>query len=300
MTFNKMKLNQIFLLIIMLFSLFSTLYCYDCDQNLGCLLKKKFYGYISSISTRGDSRKMESNINYKNIFVFRDKITFYKASLPQENISEQEIQDLNKEMNEAHIEREIPFRHLTLECGKFQTKVCHAKNLPTITKSDAFKKIKAKIANADDKCVAFSFFDNAYSDVSEKLAILCITDPRQVKELLAFKSFLSRTVSRYHLLEANTRYDSSSGIEVHKGHYISYIGNKPTQVFASIRSKSILLTTDDKKKSFLKNIQLLGLRNTGAYSLRKASELKKLKEGWSDNLSSPPPLDCCIVMPSKV
>ena len=58
-----------------------------------------------------------------------------------------------------------------------------------------------------------------------------------------------------------------------------------------------MMVSDNKKKDFLGDIQYLGIRNSGAYSLRVATEKKKLKDGWSDALSSPPPLDCCIVMP---
>ena len=300
MTLMKMKFTYKLLMLVFILSIISSVYTFDCDQSLGCLLKKKFYGYISSSDTRGEPHKMESNINYKNIFVFRDKIVFYKASLPQENIAENEIPNLNPEMNESNIERLIPFTHVLLECGKFGTRMCQAKDLPLIGRSEPYNIIKAKIANADDKCIAFSFIDKSFAKVSEKIAVLCTTDPRQVKELLSFKNFLSRTVARYHLLEATTRYDSKAGIEITKGHFISYVAKKPTPVFASLRSDAILLTTDNKKKDFLMDIKLLGLRNSGVYSLRKATELKKLKDGWSDSLSSPPPLDCCIVMPSNI
>jgi hypothetical protein len=242
---------------------------------------------------------MESNVNFKNVFVFNDKIVFYKAKLPQENLAEQEISNLNSQMNESYIERLIPFRHLILECGKFQTRICHAKDLPDITKSEEYKVIKSKIQNSDDKCVAFTFYEYAFNDVAQKIAVLCITDSRQVKELLSFKNFLSRTVANYHLLEAITRYDSSTGIELANGHFISYVKNRPIKVFASLRSKGIFLTTDDSKQEFVKNIKYIGLRNTGAYSIKKAVELHKLRDGYADKLSIPPPHDCCVVMPSK-
>lgn len=293
----KMKFTYKLLLLTFILNIFTQINCFDCDQNLGCLLKKKFFGYVSSADTRGEAHKMESNINYKNIFVFRDKIVFYKANLPQENIAEQEVQNLNPDMNEAYIERLIPFRHILLECGKYGTRICQSKLLPLIGKSAAYTTIKSKIENADDKCIAFSFIESAFDKTTEKIAVLCTTDPRQVKELLSFKNFLSRTVLKYHFQEATTRYDAKAGIEVASGHFISYINNKPTQVFASFNSKSIMMVSDNKKKDFLGDIKYLGIRNSGAYSLRVATEKKKLKDGWSDALSSPPPLDCCIVMP---
>ena len=113
MTLMKMKFTYKLLMLVFILSIISSVYTFDCDQSLGCLLKKKFYGYISSSDTRGEPHKMESNINYKNIFVFRDKIVFYKASLPQENIAENEIPNLNPEMNESNIERLIPFLNAT-------------------------------------------------------------------------------------------------------------------------------------------------------------------------------------------
>lgn len=295
----KLKSSVNILIVIVLLNVLTTSYGFDCDQQLGCLLKKKFFAYVSNADTRGVGHSTESNINFKNIFVFRDKIVFYKASLPQENVSEQEVPGLNPQMNEAHIERLISFRYLNLQCGKYETRICHASELPQIAKSEAYKTVKAKIANSSEKCIAFTFFDEAYPTEEQKIAILCITDARQVKDLLAFKNFLSRKVAGYHLYEAVNRYDSSSGIEISNGHYISYINNKPTPVYASIREKSILLATDDTKRDYLTTIKLLGLRNSGAYSLRKASELKKLKDGWSDSLSSPPPLDCCLALPSE-
>jgi hypothetical protein len=294
-----MKLFSQITVIIFISFMITDMTCFDCDQNLGCLLKKKFYGYVSNADTRGVGHIMESNINYKNVFIFKDKIVFYKAKLPQENIAEQEVQNLNPQMNESYIERLIPFRHLILECGKYQTRICHTKDLPKISQSTEYTTIKTKIANADDKCVAFTFYEYSFQKVSEKIAVMCVTDSRQVKELIAFKNFLSNTVANYHLLEATTRYDASSGIELASGHFISYIKSKPIKVYASLRSKSIYLTTDDSKKEYVKNIKYIGLRNTGAFSVKKANELKKLKEGWADKLSSPPPESCCIVLPGK-
>ncbi len=271
----------------------------DCDEKLGCLLKKKFFSFVSNADTRGNPHSLESTTNYKNVYSFNDKLVFFKASLPQENISEQEIPGLNTQMNEAHIQRFVPFRHIRLECGKFQTRLCHAKDLPSITKSDAFKKIKLKIADADDKCLAFTFLEESFNKVTNKIAIICITDPRQVKELLIFKNFVSRSISKYHLLEAHNRFDASAGLELGNGHFITYFKEKTIPVYASLRSKSILLLTDDVKRSYVKEIKFLGLRNTGAWSVRKANELKKLKQGWADKLGIPPSVDCCIVMPSK-
>jgi len=299
MTFMKMKFSYKLLILTFFLSMLTTIYSFDCDQTLGCLLKKKFYGYISATDQRGEAHKMESNINYKNVYVFRDKIVFYKASLPQENVSEPEVPNLNPKMNESYIERLIPFRHVLLECGKFQTRICQASQQALIDQSKEFQIIKSRIANANDKCVTFSFIDSAFTKTEEKIAILCSTDPRQVKELLSFKNYFSRIVSRYHLEEANTRYDASAGIEIAQGRYISYIKNRPIPVIVSMRSNAILLVTDDKKREFLKRIDYLSLRNSGVFSLRRATDLKKLKDGWSDSFSTTPPLDCCIVMPSK-
>jgi len=305
MTFMKMKFSYKLLILTFFISMLATIYSFDCDQNLGCLLKKKFYGYISASDTRGKAHKLESNIDYKNIYVFRDKIVFYKASLPQENVSEPDVQDLNSMMNESYIERLITFRHVLLECGRFRTRICEASQQPLINQSKEFQIIKSRIANANDKCVTFSFIDSAFRETEEKIAILCITDPRQVKDLISFKNVFSSVVSEYHLKEANTRYDASEGIEIAKGKYISYINNRPMPVIVSMRSKGILLVTDDKlvkddkKKDFFKTIDYISLRKSGAYTLRRATEIKKLRDGWSDSLSTTPPLDCCIVMPSK-
>ncbi len=299
MTFStKMKLVNLVLLFYIITYL-PNIYCFDCDQNLGCLVKKKFWTYISAADNKGVAHKMETSINYKNVFVFKDKIVFFKATLPAQNIDEQPIPNLNDQMNEAHIERLIPFRHVKLECGKFQTRICHAKNLPLIAKSQAFKKIKGKIQSADETCIAFTFLDESYKEVSEKIAVICISDPRQIKQLLSFKNFLARIVLKYHLLEADSRFDASGGIQTSHGHFITYFKNKPVNVHASFRPKTILLTSDDAKRAFVNEIDLLGMRNTGSYTLRKAKELNKLKAGWSDKLSKPPPMDCCIVMPSK-
>ena len=128
---------------------------------------------------------------------------------------------------------------------------------------------------------------------------MCVTDPGLVKELLSFKNFLAGQISEYHLNEANTRYDSSGGIEIISGHYLSFHKNRLIPVVASLRDKSILLTSDDVKKEYVANIMLLGIRNTGAYSLKKAVDNKMLKEGWIDNLSTPPPFDCCVVLPGN-
>lgn len=298
MKFYKLKLNSLLVQAFLLIICLQAITAFDCSANMGCVMKKKFFGYVSTINNVGEGNELESNINYKNVFVFKDKIAFYKASLPQENVAEPEITNINKKINESNIIRVIPFRHITLECGYFKTSICHAKKLPNIAKSKSFNLIKAKIANADDKCIAFSFFDEAYKDISEKIAVLCITDPRQVKDLLQFKNDLARTINKYQLLQANNRYDASGGIVFKKGHYIAFVNNKPTNVIAKIKSKAILLVTDDAKEDFVKNIELLGLRNSGVYQLREATEKKKLKEGWNDSLSIPPPPDCCIVLPS--
>jgi len=290
-----MKLLVLFFII----SLLTYSNCFDCSQELGCQLKKKFYCFVSSSGTRGETKKLESTINFKNVYVFKDKIVFYKAKLPQENRAELEIPNLNRGMNEAYIERLIPFRHIILECGKFQTRICHSKDLPAITKSEEYKVIRKEIENADDKCVAFTYYDRAYKTEGEKTALICVTDTGQINELLAFKNFLSRSISEYHLEEANNRFDASEGIEIFKDHYITYKNNKPIQVKADVRGKSILLTTDDDKNEYVKSIQLIGLRNSGAYSIQRANELKKLKEGWADQLNFPPPQDCCIVLPSN-
>ena len=69
MTF-KMKFTSQLLYLTFLLSIFTQMSCFDCDRQLGCLLKKKFFGYVSSVDNVGQARKMESNINFKNIFVF--------------------------------------------------------------------------------------------------------------------------------------------------------------------------------------------------------------------------------------
>ena len=182
----------------------------------------------------------------------------------------------------------------------FKNRICHAKDLPDISSSNEFRHMKTQIANADDKCVAFTFYDSSYKkEVSEKIAVICVTDPGLVKELLSFKNFLSRTVAEYHLNQANTRFDSFAGIELLRGKFITYVKGKPKPVMASLRDKAILLTSDDSQQLFVKNILLLGARNTGAYSVKKATEFKKLKEGWADKLTQPPIADCCMVLPGN-
>ena len=274
-------------------------HCTDCKIEYGCLLKKKFYGFISSATTMGVGLPKTSEVNFKNIYVFTDRIVFYKAKLPQENEDETEIIGLNKLMDESNILRSISFQHIILECGKLFQSLCHAKNFPHILHSKPFNTIKSIINNAAEKCLAFTFLDEAFTDASDKIAIICIKDKLQMLDLLNFKGFVSKAIESYQLQSAISRFESSNGIAHLTNHFISYINNKPVNVVATFFGKGILLSSDDKDARFLNFISYYNLRNTGAYRLRKATEMKKLKDGWAEKMRASPPEDCCIVMPGK-
>lgn len=282
-----MKLKIKIILLILSLTIIPNVYSINCDQNLGCLLKKKFYGYVSGANTNG-----QANIDDKNVLVFRDKIVFYKEN------------SMTDEINKSNAEIIIPFEQLNLECGKFQTRVCHAKDLVNIKKTNEYKKIKENILNAGDKCIGFTFTNNINRS-TKNLAVLCVNEANHIKDIITFKNFLSQAVTKHLLLVSDKRVEKLSRLIANLRDSVD-CGSKEYQVLKALISDAgkssistdckiimqyspeVFLTKKDYcLKHFIdeieKMLKLVSLANENFWNSLKSCVYNKFGFDFSDN-----------------
>ena len=200
-----MKSKQSLVILLLLLHVMMILAKPRCELRQGCILRSKFFAHVNYQHQNGKALPLKSALNYKIIYLYKDRLIFYSSTKSTENGLELE-NILTKKTDEMSVERIINFAEIILDCGKFKNKLCHAQNYPPIMSVPYFKKIKKRIStNPDIKCIAIPFYENAYKLSHEKTAFVCINEMRQMIQLIDFKNTLSRAIEAYQMKLADDR-----------------------------------------------------------------------------------------------
>lgn len=272
-----------------------------CKKEHGCLLRTKYFSYVSFQSQAGLPVPYKSSFDYKIIYVFEDRLVFYRSSIPMESGLEMELKsEIPKAVDEANIERIIYFSEITLDCGEFYNRLCYAGDYPQIQKLENYKKIESKINTSPDvKCIVIPFFENSYKVAHEKVAFICVEDIKQILELIKFKQFLSRTIESNHFLLGSDRFNSFNGLLRNQTPFIYFSSNskKSLNVLARLFGKKVILVTNDKVTHAIKEVSLYQYYNEGVYSVKGAIKRGLINNEWNNDLDIHPFDDCCLVFP---
>jgi hypothetical protein len=292
---------SVFVLIILL--KFTSSQFNTCKKYNGCLLRTKFFSYVSFQSQDGSPRNLKSSLDNKIIYLYTDRMVFYTSEFPLETELEIEKKDEEpKLVDESRIERIIYFSEIILDCGKFNNNVCHAKSFPHIRKIKTFNLIKRKIPFMPDiKCLVVPFFESSYEFIHDKVAFICIQDFKLLLDLLEFKHTLSRAIEQYQFKLGNDRFSSFNGILREKMPFIYFNQNrKGINVIGKLFGKKISLVKNDKYSILIKTISLYQYHKWKCLIVKKAIEKKLISDNWKDDFDMKPNDDCCIVFPDRI
>lgn len=268
-----------------------------CDLKLGCLMRVKYFTIVSFQTKLGKAAPLKSSMNYKLIYVYKDRIVFYSSSRSTE-ISLELENDMTKLVDEMNIERVINFSNIILDCGKYHNRLCMAQKYPEIEKIPEYKSIKEVIStNPDVKCIVVPFFENSYKLSHEKLAFICIQGIRQLQKLIEFKNFLSRTVESNQISLGKDRFNSFNGIKRDQEKFILFNKNKAVQVIAKLYGKKISIVTNDKSTAHVMDYSLYQVRLSGVYFADQALKKKLIKPNWNRSFEMKTTPECCLVFP---
>ena len=282
-----MKSKQSLVILLLLLHVMMILAKPRCELRQGCILRSKFFAHVNYQHQNGKALPLKSALNYKIIYLYKDRLIFYSSTKSTENGLELE-NILTKKTDEMSVERIINFAEIILDCGKFKNKLCHAQNYPPIMSVPYFKKIKKRIStNPDIKCIAIPFYENAYKLSHEKTAFVCINEMRQMIQLIDFKNTLSRAIEAYQMKLADDRFSGFNGQRRTQAQLIYFKDNKPQQVLGRLYGKRISLLTNDKTAAFIKDFSLFQTIKSGIYYVSDAIKQGLLSKDWN----------CCLVLP---
>jgi len=272
-----------------------------CEFKTGCLMRKKYFSYVTFQDINGDKQETKTFPTYKIIYVYTDRIVFYTSTQGVSPSIEKE-KTVSKMTDESNIERVIYFTDIILDCGSSQNQLCYAGNYPQILKLKTYKLIQKYIPqSADIKCFTVPFFESSYKLKHEKVAFLCINDLRGLESLIKFKNRLSRTIDKYQMKLGGDRFNSYNGL-LRKQRPFIYLKNliTPIPVIARLFGKKIVLVKNDKSASYVEEFSLYQLSQSKIYQVDKAIKKGIVKNDWNINLEVKPSGDCCLVFPGGI
>ena len=268
-----------------------------CDLKQGCIMRKKFLTYITYQNKHGDPVPSKTTLNYKIIYVFLDKMIIYGSSKAADARIEPE-EKTSKPEDEEKIERIINFGEIILDCDKNHNKLCHISEYNGLMEKPIFKEIKKGIINSPDiKCIVIPFFENGYKLVHEKMAFTCVSDSKQIQELIEFKNSVSRLIEAFQSNLSRDRFSSFNGLLRKQGNFVTFRSNKQIPVIGRLYGKAINLITNDEKATFLDSFSLYQLRASNAYFVKTLLKKKKIKDDWNSGFDTKPSDDCCLAFP---
>jgi hypothetical protein len=263
-------------------------------------MRKKFFSYVTYQNQDGSKNEQKTSISNKLILVYTDKIIFYSSSESGSSSIENE-KPMNKQQDEESIERIINFSDIILDCGFDHNKLCHAENYPQILNVPTFDIVKRAIPDHPGiKCLTLPFFENSYKKSHEKIAFICVRDSRLLKDLIEFKSSLSRAIESFQMRINSDRFNAFNGLLRKQIPIISFVDNKPVPSIARLYGKKIILVSNDKSSSFISEFSLYQLRNRRAYTAHEAVKLGILDQDWNGEFEASPTDDCCLVFPGGI
>jgi len=269
----------------------------QCSLNKnGCDSRYKFKSYVTAVDKSGSAYETQPILEYKIIYLFTDRLVFYKSKDQSPMLKEDDLYDSpsDKEMN---IERVIFFGEIILQCGKFQNKLCHVEQIPNFEKFTSYGVINKEIANSKVQCIVIPFYENAYKDKDQKMAYICNSNPSEMYELIKFRNSISRKIEATHFLLSLDRFNGIHGILRKTEKFITVHKKHTVEVIGKIYDKGIYLIKNDKTQNFVKYYSFYQQRTekTGAYLVRDIQGTDTLPPNWWQGFEEEPsPDNCCI------
>ena len=276
-------------------------FSFKCDLKFGCLMRSKYFSYLTMQDIDGTREDNKSYPSYKILYIYNDRIVFYTSSKILSPSLEREVR-ISKIIDEENIERVIYYSDIILDCGPNNNKLCFAQNYPQILKLKTFKTVRKSIPKTPDvKCITLPFFESSYKLNHEKIAFICIKDIRELFTFIKFKNDLSRFIENYQMKLGGDRYNSYNGLLRKEKPYIYYDkNNQPVPVIARLFGKKIILVKNDDSASFVKEFSLFQLRKGNVQSVDKAIRNKIMESNWNSDFEVKPYDNCCIVYPGGI
>lgn len=293
---GKLSLLKNMLVLTMIASMFNIIVS-ECNIKFGCLARQKFLSYVTVQSKSGEALPNRTIMNYKNIYVFTDRVVFYTSADAGSAVLDPEDSNSPLDKIEAKVERVIQYGDILLDCGKFHNKLCHGQEYPGIDKLESFKVVKKKITtNADVLCLVLPFFENGYKKMHEKMAYICGSSDKDLYNIITFKNYLSRKIELYQLKVSNDRFNGFNGLIKKKGFFVTKVDGKLLNVKAKIFNRGIQLSLNDSTEKYVKYYSLYQqrLHTGGAYLVSQGLAKKKVPEEWSAGINPVPSPECCM------
>jgi len=301
-----MKINDILksktLFVSILFFLFGSMFLFSiinsqCTIKKGCITRKKFLTYVTVLSKNGKPIISRSIMNYKVLYIFLDRLVFYTSNDTGSASLEQETPVELKEQ-ESKIERVINYGDITLDCGKYKNKLCHAQEYNKIDSIESFKLVQKNIPNNPDAlCLMIPFFESGYDKMEDKIAYVCGTESKDLYNIIEFKQYLSRRIEFYQLNVALDRYNGFNGLLRKQLNVVLKTVDGKRAVIAKIFNKGINFISTEPTAELIKNFSFYELRKLGFEAIKVKEGLgKQVPKSWSQGISPPPLPDCCIFL----
>jgi hypothetical protein len=252
--------------------------------------------YVTSVDKTGSAASTPTKTEYKIIYLFTDKIVFYKTEEQKPMLKNDDLSHTSVEM-ETNIERIIYFGEIMLQCGGSYNKLCHAGQLPNFEKLNSYNTVKTVISDAKVLCIVIPFYENAYKDKDQKLAYICETSTSKLSEFLKFKNLISRKIEKYQFLLSMDRFNGIHGILRKTENFITVFKKSPLNVIGKIYDKGIIIVKNEKSQEFVRYYSFYQQRTevTGVSIVKDVQGTDMLPPNWWNGLEDEPTQDnCCM------
>lgn len=271
----------------------------QCSEKVGCIERKKFITYVTSISNDGETSKIVSDVNYKIIYLRDSALSIVDSVTPNDKIIEKET-NINYGTNASRIVRIISYSQMILDCGKLRNKFClveeyHDKKR-LVKAIEGIKKMMSK--NIQYNCIVIPFFEYGYVDDQDKVALLCLPESKDLYDVMKFRDELSHIIEKVQVNEANNKDSSFNGIErpIHK--FITYNPKKmAVAVNTQIKQNIIYMWNDDY--SWIKSYSLYEQKGIEGFACPVSTALAKKPQKlakWNSGLKPQPKPDGCLFL----
>jgi hypothetical protein len=262
----------------------------------GCEIRSKFKVYVTAVDKNGASVSVIDKPEFKIIYVFTDRIVFYKTKDQSPILTFDDTPEPPSQLEE-NIERVVYFGEVILECGGSKNKLCHVEQTPNYEKTSSFKDIKELFVNAQVQCLILPFFESAYKDRDQKIAYICEENITNISALIKFNSYISRKIERFQFLLSMDRYNTFHGILRLTENFMTVYNNQMIPVIGKIYNRKMVFLKNDKTQDFLFSYPFAqqSTQRSGAYIVKDIQGTPDLPNNWWDGFAEEPsPDNCCI------
>jgi len=264
----------------------------------GCDSRFKFKVYITAVAKDGAAVSLVDKPEYKIIFLFTDRIVFYKTEDKSPMLSLDDSSHSQSKLEES-IERVIYFGEVILECGGSKNKLCHVEQTPNYEKKPSFYEVRKYFPHPGTQCIILPFFESVYKDRDQKIVYICEDSISKIYNLIQFNNLISRKIERFQFLLSMDRYNTFHGILRLTEKLITVYNNQMVSVIGKIYNRKIIFLKNDKSKEYLFSYPFVqqSTQRTGAFIVKDIQGTGQLPSTWWEGFpDEPSPDSCCIYL----